>query len=156
MNNITLVWQQITTVKGFMTWAHGAKLKQVVIYCCILTLENVGTMGNVRDVIAPNIAKRPQPLFIFIILMYLCNLSPSHQNSFSWRCNLYIIILDYPKIVSRSPMAVLQWTPTLFSATLPLSHTLSLSLSLCLSGNQPVSPSFHSSINMMFLRITDY
>jgi len=35
-------------------------------------------MGNVRDVVAPNISKRPQILFIFIILMYLCNLSPSH------------------------------------------------------------------------------
>jgi hypothetical protein len=35
-------------------------------------------MGNVRDVIAPNIAKRPQPLFIFVILMYLYDLSPSH------------------------------------------------------------------------------
>ena len=85
-------------------------------------------MGNVRDVVAPNIAKHPQLLFIFIILMYICNLSPSHYNSFSWRCNLSDIILNYPKIVSRSPMAVLQWTPTLFSATLCLSHPLSLSL----------------------------
>ncbi len=78
LNNITLSWQQITIVKYFMTLAHGGKLKYVLIYCCTLTLENVGTIGNARNVVAPNIAKRPQPLFIFIILMYLCNLSPSH------------------------------------------------------------------------------
>jgi hypothetical protein len=78
MNNITLGWQQIAIAKYFMTLAHGGKLKYVVISCCILTLENVGTMGNVRNVEAPNIGKCPQPLFIFIILMYLCNLSPSH------------------------------------------------------------------------------
>jgi hypothetical protein len=28
-------------------------------------------MGNIRDVMAPNIAKRPQTLFIFKILMYI-------------------------------------------------------------------------------------
>jgi len=49
-------------------------------YDILTIISKVGMtyMGNVRDVVAPNITRRPQPLFIIIILMYLCNLSPSH------------------------------------------------------------------------------
>ncbi len=41
-------------------------------------VESSSSKGKIRDVVAPNIAKRPRILFIFIILMYLCNLSPSN------------------------------------------------------------------------------
>ncbi len=50
----------------------------LIILCWPHSFMLGGIMENVRDVIAPNIAKHPQPLFIFLILMYLCNLSPYH------------------------------------------------------------------------------
>jgi hypothetical protein len=78
-------------------------------------------MGDVQDVVAPNITNHPQILFIFIILMYLCNPIKivSHDNE----------ILDYLKIVSCSPTAVFTTDAnSIFSHSLPHTHTLSLSL----------------------------
>jgi hypothetical protein len=39
-------WQEITTVKSFVTCPMVANLNTVVIYCGILTLVNEGTVVN--------------------------------------------------------------------------------------------------------------
>jgi hypothetical protein len=36
---ITIDWQLVTTVKSFITLAHGGKQNTTPIYCCILFLE---------------------------------------------------------------------------------------------------------------------
>jgi hypothetical protein len=52
----------------FVSWQNG-KLTQWHGTFFIAT----SSMGNVRDVVAPNVAKHLQLLFIFIIFMHLCD-----------------------------------------------------------------------------------
>ncbi len=42
--------------------------------CIFAVLDLNLSMGNVRDVVVPNVAKHWQLLFIFVIFMYLCNI----------------------------------------------------------------------------------
>ncbi len=43
---ITVAWLYITMLKFFITLAPRANLDTVVIYCRILTVENIGTTVN--------------------------------------------------------------------------------------------------------------
>ncbi len=64
-------------------------------------------------------------------------------------------MLEFPEISKQLillPTAILRWTLTLFLAMLCLSHTLSL----CLSGSLPFSPSFSLSIKTLVLCKIDY
>ncbi len=106
-------------------------------------------MENVRQIIAPIVTKRiPENIF---------NLYVSFLSHFSIKIvsqKMVILSTLSQKLVSGFFPTVSFMTDAmiLLSAMLPHSHTLFLCLSHCL----PISPSFHSSLNIARVCILDY
>ena len=125
---------------GKLKWRGKLKLKEREMQPC---------MENVRQVIAPIVAKR--------ILENIHNLYVSFLSNFPIKIvsqKMVILSSLSQKLVSGffPTVSFMTYAEILLSAMLPHSHTLFLCLSRCL----PVSPSFRLSIKITRVCILDY
>ncbi len=138
MSNLQWRWKNEQHLNIDLIFDHQMSLSKGKIW---------SSYGKLKwNVIIPNVAKRPQNITpIFVILMYLFWSSPIKIVSKEKR-NLYVLVLITLKIVNPSSNGCF-----IMDANYIFSDTVSRTLSLCLSGRKPFSPSFRSCIKMTML-----
>ena len=139
-------WIQIYKLKN----SEGRQIIVIhSIFICQWRMAKISYMDNVRQVIAPIVAKRILKNIFYLYVSFLSHFSIKIVSQ-----KMVILSSLSQKLVSGvfPTGSFMTDAKILLSATLPHSHSLFLCLSRCL----PVSPSFHLSIKITRVCISNY